>query len=242
MNYLKTSPLKAAFTSCVMFLSALVAGSSTVQGAIVTNGDFESIGTFGTDWNPVNIPGTNPPPDYTSQVIAVDSNIAYGAPALSGVIAVGFTSDSDAPAGSMASISQLLTTNSLKTYDLHFWIENTAKVGDPRQNLFSVRWNGVLQDLSAYFSLPNPGNGELAGTARQYVVDPNTTWFEIVLTNLNPDTDGDTLLSFEGQNNNWVTLVDDVLVEETPEPSTLVMLGAGAVMVGLRRRRQQRKA
>jgi hypothetical protein len=235
MKNLKTFTLQAAVASCLLLLCALIVGPTSVQGAIVTNGDFENTVTFAADWNPVSVTGT-------STVEALESNLAYAAPAHSGVIAVGFSSNPDAPANSLASISQTLATDSTKTYDVSFWIENTGELTDPRQNLFSVRWNNVLQDLSAYFSLPNPSNGELAGTAFQYVVDANTTWFQIVLTNLAPGAGSTTELKFEGQNNNWVTLVDDVLVQETPEPSTLVMLGAGAVLMGLRRRRQQRAA
>lgn len=126
------------------------------------------------------------------------------------------------------------------TYDLHFWVSNPVVDTAARQNLFSVSWNGVLLDLSSYdarFKTPS-GPSELAGGPGQYVLDPNTNWFEVFIPNL-AATSGSTELKFEGVNNNWATLVDDVMVQETPEPSSLLMLGAGALAIGLRRRRQR---
>lgn len=226
-----------------LLFASFVMGGLKLKAAIVANGDFENLATFNADWNPTVVLDPLPPNSQISVADPADTIPRYALTAHSGSIAVAFASDSNAPAGSMASISQSLTTDNSKTYNLHFWIENTAQVTDPRQNLFSVSWNGTLLNLALYsplFKIPT-GPVELTGGGPdQYVLDPNTNWTEIIIPNLNPNLLGPTVLKFEGQNNNWVTLVDQVLVEETPEPSTIVMLGAGAVLMGLRRRRQQR--
>jgi hypothetical protein len=223
-------------------------GALKVEATIVVNGDFENLATFNANWNPTVVLDPLPPNSAVSVADPAETIPRYGLTANSGSIATAFASDSNAPAGSMASISQSLLTDASKTYTLHFWIENTAQISDPRQNLFSVRWDGNLLNLNAVdprFKIPDssPGSPELyGGGSNQFVLDPTTTWVEIVIPDLNPNLLGPTVLKFEGQNNNWVTLVDDVLVEETPEPSTVVMLGAGALLMGLRRRRQHRSS
>ncbi len=173
-------------------------------------------------------------------------------PPHSGKITAAFYSSVNDGTVSMATLSATspnVSTDSATTYNLSFWVSNPVADPNARQNLFSVSWNGTLLDLAnagvnplsySYFSNPNTGAGELPGTANQYVVTPGTSWFQVYISNLTPSLGTTTGLVFSGQNNNWATLVDDVLVEETPEPTTIVMLGVGAALMGLRRRRQQR--
>ena len=141
-----------------------------------------------------------------------------------------------------SSMERLVPTNlfTIGTYDISFWISNPLADTNARQNLFSLRWGSTLLDLSSYdprFKLPNLLNDELPGGPNEYVLDANTNWFQVVITGLTA-TSANTLLKFTGQNNHNATLVDDVQVVETPEPSTIVLLGAGMVIAGLRRRRR----
>jgi hypothetical protein len=68
-------------------------------------------------------------------------------------------------------------------------------------------------------------------------LDSNTNWFQVTIGGLSASS-ASTNLKFIAQNNNSATLVDDVSVEETPEPSTMVLIGAGAAFIGARRRRR----
>lgn len=173
-------------------------------------------------------------------------------PPHSGHIAAAFfysVNDGTVSTASLSATSPNVSTTLGTTYNVSFWVSNPVAVSTARQNLFSVSWNGTLLNLAdplvnpnsySNFSTPNPGAGELPGSAGQYVVTPNTNWFQVYISNLTPGPGATTSLAFSGQNNNWATLVDDVMVAETPEPSTVVMLGVGTLLMGFRRRRQQK--
>jgi len=248
-NKLKKNTLLPSLSSIVALFGVMMAILSSLKGAIVVNGDFEQgivpdvISTAPlTNWTPTNSL------DGTTQVFGMDTTLTYGIAPQSGSIAVAFTSDASAPANSMASISQTITTSPTKTYNLHFWISSPVADVNSRQNLFSVIWGGTMLNLSYWnpnFAAPNPSRTdlvELNGAAGTYVVAGDTAWFPVDILNLTPSPGSTTDLMFSGQNNNWATLVDNVLVEETPEPSTMVMIAAGAAVMGLRRKRQQRSA
>ncbi len=247
VKLLKKSVLNSCFSSMALLLSVLLAISSPLKGAIVSNGDFEQNTLPGavasaplTDWAPANSAFA------TTQVFGLDTTLTYGTVPHGGSISVAFTSDASAPANATANISQTLTTDSTKTYNLQLWVANPVADVNSRQNLFSVIWNGAPVNLFSvdpvHFAVPNPANPiatELAGAAGTYVVAGDTTWFVVNILNLTPGAGSSTTLRFEAQNNNYATLVDDVSVVETPEPSTMVLLVAGAALVGSRRRRQQ---
>ena len=150
-----------------------------------------------------------------------------------------------------ASMRRSVTTANFAdgTYNIHFWISNPIADPNSRQNLFSVTWGNVALNLASYdarFKIPvtpldqnpdlTPGH-ELFGGPNEYVVDAATDWFEVSINGLTAPT-GSTTLKFTGQNNNSATLLDDVSVQETPEPTTVVLLGAGATLMSLRRRRR----
>lgn len=247
MQLLKKVSLKLSAGFIALLLSMLILPASTLDAAIVANGNFEQNIVPGpiadaplTNWAPTNSAGG------VTQVFGQDTTLTYGTVPHGGSISVAFTSDPTAPANTTASISQTLTTDSTKTYNLQLWVANPVADVNSRQNLFSVIWNGAPVNLTlwnANFATPNPSNPnatELAGAPGTYVVAGDTTWFVVNILNLVPGAGSTTTLRFEGQNNNYATLVDDVSVVETPEPSTLVLLVAGAALIGSRRRRQQK--
>lgn len=250
IEFLKNFAPSSILGSIALFFSMLMVAASPLKGAIVANGDYEQNTLAGavataplTSWAPTNSAGG------ITQVFGLDTTQTYGTAPHGGSISVAFTSDASAPANTTASISQTLTTDSTKTYNLQLWVANPVADVNSRQNLFSVIWNGAAVNLSSvdpvHFAVPNPANPnatELAGAAGTYVVTGDTTWFVVNILNLVPGAGSTTPLRFEGQNNNYATLVDDVSVVETPEPSTMVLLVAGVALIGSRRRRQQAKS
>ncbi len=171
-------------------------------------------------------------PDIFNNVVGVDTAVQYALAPHSANIAAAFSSDTDAT-GAGASLSQMASTLPILTYDVSLWVANPIQDAANFNNVFSISWNGQL------ISLSNPYLTETASGSKMYVVTPSTPWFQLVVTNL-PVTGAMTELKISARNNDWATLVDDVIVEPTPEPSTVVMLCAGAALLGARRRRQQR--
>jgi hypothetical protein len=240
--------------------------SGKIEATIVFQDDFEygATPTLDTNSNPINGGWTasfNPSNNWsvagaspvllTDQYSFIGSNPQTYIGGHSGNIAVAFAPSSNITLGTVAmgTLSTPIPTTVGTNYNLSFWISNPT-AGGAMDNLFSVSWNNVLLNLSdsnvnlvssSNFSTPNGGPGQLPGTAGQYVVTPNTNWFQVIINNLPAASSGNsTNLTFSGQNNSWATLVDDVIVQDTPEPSTEVLLGIGTVLAGMRRRRQQR--
>ena len=255
MAHLKKIPLNVSAGFFAVIFSMLVVPASTVEGAIVFFDDFENGGLITTTNSGADGSWVAPLSQWSvtpvGSVLGCDQysfNASTYLPPYSGKIAAAFVSATNDGTVATGAMSASISTTPSQTYNLHFWISNPTPDLNARQNLFSLSWDNHYLDLTSYSPTPNffslhTAPGDLPGTADQYVVKPNTNWFEIFVTNLTPNQFGSsTSLKFEGQNNNWATLVDNVLVEETPEPSTVVMLGAGAVMMGLRRKRQQKSA
>jgi len=263
----KTAPeFRVAFI--VMLFSMLMISSSQTNGAIV-DGDFETNLVAGNpatsalpSWARTNsLDGSGivlgvDPAHYNSDY---SSLVSTGGGTSGGNISAIFTSDpgGGGPANQMASISQNVITTPGSFYDIRLWVANmsTAAGGAPdtgaRANLFSVTWNGTLIDLSVvdpvHFAAPNPLNPtELAGAAGTYVLTAtgvlNATRGWTLVAFQRQATGTTTTLTISAQNNNQATGVDAVDVTETPEPSSIVLLAAGAALAGLQRRRQQRAA
>ncbi len=261
----KTAPdFRVGFV--VMLFSMLMLCVPKTDAAIV-DGDFETDIVAGipatsplTSWSPTNSPdgsgivlGINPAfynSDFSSLVNA-------GGGTTGGSVSAIFTSGG--PANQLASISQNVATTPGQFYDIRLWVANmsTTAGGAPdtgaRENLFSVTWNGAPVDLTnpsvlgySNFATPNPSNPnavELAGVAGTYVLTATGGWTLVIIPNQEAAGSGATTnLTISAQNNNLATAVDAVEVTETPEPSSIVLLAAGAALAGLRRRRQQRAA
>ena len=271
MNTLKqTAP--AFRTSFIFMLLSVIFFCVSKTDAAIVDGDFETDLIAGSNpatspipsWAPTNSPDGNTralgvdPGFYNSVFSSVASD---GTPAGS-VSAVFVTS----PVGkqiSMASISQDVATTSGKFYDIRLWVANlpTGDSNQPdtsaRENLFSVMWNGAPVDLThvsivghGVFAAPNPllNPTELdpagAGVSGTYVLAATGAWTLVIIPNQAAAGSGatQTNLTISAQNNNNATAVDSVAVTETPEPSSIVLLAAGAALAGLRRRRAQRAA
>ena len=211
---------------------------ATSLGA-VANGDFEA---------GKNVPGFPIPPDapLTGWLIGEDlgappnpsgTNKVEGTGAerfgpllpKSGDIYVAFSGTATTSNG-FGTLSQTLTTDPLKTYNLSFWLANPIDDISNLNNLFAVRWNGALINLSGT-------NITEVGSSDTYRVTPNTsTWFQITASDL-PVTGTSTVLQFLGRNEDWGTLLDVVTVVEVPEPTAAALLGVGAAFLGFARRR-----
>ena len=267
INFLNNTAPEFRVRFLLMLLSILIMCSSKAAAAIV-DGDFEAnadfSGPFATSalpaWAPTNsadgsgiIRGIDPA-SYNS---VFSSLVSTGGGTTGGSVSAIFTSSSGGggPANQMASISQNVSTTPGKFYDIRLWVANmsTAAGSAPdlgaRENLFSVMWNGSLIDLSAvdpvHFAAPNPSNPaavELAGAPGTYVLTATGGWTLVVIQNQAASAGATTALKISGQNNNLATGVDAVDVTQTPEPSSILLLAAGATLIGLRRRREQRAA
>lgn len=171
-------------------------------------------------------------PNNLLHVVGTDPSSLYGLAPHAGNIAAVFHSDTNAT-GPGASLTQTLTTSTANTYDVSLWIANPLQQAAQVNNVFSLSWNGQLLTLSdTNLTETSPG-------AKTYVIASYTTWFQLLVPNLTV-TGTSTDLVISARSNDWATLVDDVIVQETPEPSTVVLLCAGAALMGSRRRRQQR--
>ena len=242
-----------------------IAASPTLEGAIVLSDDFEAnatnISPFGNGhWISTpnlagwtlggfgNVAGTDTYSSPDGTYFAPHSGHITAAFYSAGNSGVQPTERPFPVSQDTSSMSRNVVTGHYPTgsYEIRFWISNPIADPNARQNLFSVTWGGISLNLASYDPLfqrfkapvtPVDGGHELFGGADEYVVDSGTNWFEVVIAGLTASS-ASTTLTFTGQNNNSAILVDDVTVTETPEPSTVILLGAGAALVGQRRRRR----
>jgi len=227
--------------SVAVLSGVLLLLSSFVQGAIVTNGGFEDNADLVTPpwptapltgWTIGEVLGT-PPAPLQNRVDGLDPTFMYALGPHTGNIAAAFNSNTNTvTTGGLATLTQSVVTDPAKTYDLSLWIANPIQDPVNFNNIFSVSWNGTL------ITLAGPTVTQV-GATQTYLVTPNTAWFQVTATNL-VVTGTSTSLVLNGRNSDWATLVDDVSIVETPEPTTLVMFGAAFVVFGLRRARRAR--
>ncbi len=264
INTLKNAPPESRVGYFFTLLCMLMICVPTSNGAIV-NGDFEDNADLSGPIASAPLTGWSPTTAGTAIVLGTDpffhnSNFqSLVGGTTGGSISALFLNDQGvkAPANSMASITQNISTTPGQFYDIRLWVANLSTTatgaGDPsaRENLFSLTWNGAPIDLTQlsivgheHFATPNPANPnavELAGNSRTYVLAADSAWTLVIIPNQAAALTGlTTTLTISAQNNNNATAVD--AVDVTPEPSSIVLLIAGAAFAGTRRRRQQRGA
>jgi len=193
---MKTTPSLSMLT-----LAGLLAATTQCLQAqsIVTNGGFET-GDFS---------GWNQTPAASGSFFGVDGP----APALNySLLPSGAYEGNDyaffGATGTQAdSIDQLLATTPGYTYDVNFWVNDSAGGAN-----FTATWGGVqLTSFGTDTTLPGSGNN-------------GWTEFDFPETATSASTD----LAFAAYSGNILGL-DDVTVTATPEPGTLALTGLGAV-------------
>jgi hypothetical protein len=222
-------------------LATLFLVPASVEATIVANGSFEQNQTSTppfpmapmTSWIVGEMLGTPPTPDQ-NRVVGMDTQFQYGLAPRTGNIAAAFNSNTNTvTTEGFATLTQVLTTDTTKTYDVSLWLANPIDDNSNFNNVFSVEWNGSLVTLDVPSKMD-----EVFGT-KTYIINPNTPWFQVFIPNL-AVTGTSTSLVISARNSDWATLVDDVSVIETPEPTTVIMLGTGILLMGLRRNRSAR--
>jgi hypothetical protein len=122
------------------------------------------------------------------------------------------------------SLTQTLATTPGRTYTLSYWVQLDFSSGFPDE--FRVLWDGSV--VSGSDLTPNPGD---SFPYQQFT-------FTVTATGASTD------LTFQGINNpSWFDL-DDISVQDTPEPASMTLMGIGVLGLGgyVWRRRRQRVA
>lgn len=229
-THLRNRPPKSPLRIFASFACAL-ATMCTLEAAIV-NGGFED-DAYSLDSIPqAPLTGWSKTPGPETTVVGEDTGLGgppWGLSPHSGSIAARFSSGAS-ETGAGASLSQAVVTDTAYTYDVSLWVANPLQEVGGTNNVFSLNWNGNLVALS------HANLTEISSGAKIYVVASGTAWFQLLITGL-PVAGTSTTLVISARNNDWATLVDDVVVQETPEPSTVLLLFTGAAILGMRRRR-----
>lgn len=242
---LKTLFPTGLLSSFALIFSIFMLPLSMTHGAIVlTNGSFESgpsvitsgfggtgVGGGDVSWTVGNLLGWEVGGGGPNNVLASNQNIYYatisngqppGGGPHSGILAAVFP---NFPSYDGYISQQVLGTVAGQEYKISFWLSN--QIGDAANNAMTVNWGGTISGSSI-----GGGVNLLGPTA--LAVSVGWTFHEFTAT----APTNDARLSFIGGNSAAGNLVDDVSVVQTPEPGTVVLLGAGAAMMGLSRRRR----
>lgn len=109
------------------------------------------------------------------------------------------------PFGQIDTLSQNLATTGGQSYLVSFWLSNTSLNGSTNPNLFQVSWDNVVM-----LSL----NNSSAFGYQQFLIYTNAG-----LSGSN--------LKFTFQHDPAYYVLDDVSVQQVPEPTSLALLGTG---------------
>lgn len=242
-EYLKNIFPSGFWGSLSLALGILMQPLSKTEGAIV-NGSFESgpsvitslsggtaVGGGDAPWTVGDLFGWEVGGGGPNNVLASNQNIYYG------TVSNGDPAGGGPHSGTLAAVfpnfptydgyisQQVLSTVAGQEYKISFWLSN--QIGDATNNSMTVNWGGTNSGTSIIGGVnllgPTPLPVSVGWTLHEFTVTAPTN---------------NARLSFIGGNSAAGNLVDDVSIAETPEPGTMVLLGAGAAMMGLSRRRR----
>jgi hypothetical protein len=119
-------------------------------------------------------------------------------------------------------------------YRISFWLSN--QIGDAANNFIDVKWGGTIASAGA----PLTGGVSLSGgsPAIPGAIPVQVSWTRYEFDVTAPVNNA--RLTFIGGNSAAGNLIDDVSVVLIPEATTLTMLGAGMLLMGLHRVRRVR--
>ena len=116
-------------------------------------------------------------------------------------------------------LSQTLTTTAGGEYTITFFLEQDTAPGTGYTHAFSAAWGGSTFDTLT----PTTGSPGAVGSFVEYQFTELATGASTILN-----------FSFENDDNYWS--FDDVSVQATPEPATLIPVGLGLLALACRKR------
>jgi len=205
------------------------------QGTAVGGGDAAWIDGALASWEVG--PSTNNPNVFATNRSVYYATISNGQPAgggpHSGNVAAVFPNTPLYNGYISQAVSGVVAGN---LYKISFWLSN--QVGDATSNSMDVKWGGTIASpggtLTGGISLAG-GTPPIPGPIPVQVA---WTYYEFNVT----APENNARLTFIGGSTVAANLIDDVSVVQIPEPTTLIMLGAGMLLMGLPRHRLERSA
>jgi hypothetical protein len=225
MKIPSTTILGVAMSLGLLAVSA--AGSN-----LVTNGDFEGTTTIGPNGDIVESGWVLLPTDVVSASnFDIESSDPFPDPDGGTHYAAFMSSEAD---GSQDCLDTTFPTVTGQKYTVSFWVAITAASGSNTTLLPQWDWNGTAQvDMRNNFYCVGPSPTACsAPTNTGPVAYQQFTFTETASSN-------STQLIFHGTDSTGAILLDDVVVTAVtpvPETTSLLLMGSGLLIVGLRRR------
>ncbi len=228
----------------VIIASSLCWLAASAKATVVANGNFEAgtqFSTFGTatdnlpdSWflaPPVN------PSDSKVNVVLASAFPGFADPDTSGGQYVAFQSSSTT---GQDCLGQFIPTIAGDSYTISFW---AALVGNGVSNTYlTAEWDsGYYPYGGTNIDMSNDGSGKIFSNSSQAQGFTKYTFQETAqntsgLWNLTICPSGNcTLFYFHATDATGAILVDDLVVTDTPEPASLLLISSGLVIIGLRR-------